>query len=42
MTQPQQPPPPAGRLARPRQLAREVVAELTDDDENTPDRKSVV
>ena len=36
MTQPQRPPPPAGRLARPRQLARELVAELTDDDENTP------
>lgn len=36
MTQAQRPPPPAGRLARPRQLAREVVAELTDDDENTP------
>jgi paraquat-inducible protein A len=36
--QPQAPPPrrPGGRLARPRQLAREVVAELTDDDENTP------
>ncbi|AMR77054.1 paraquat-inducible protein A [Cupriavidus nantongensis] len=34
--QPQRPPQPAGRLARPRQLARELVAELTDDDENTP------
>ncbi|MCO4890211.1 paraquat-inducible protein A [Cupriavidus sp. WGtm5] len=38
MTQPQRPPPrqPASRLARPRQLAREVVAELVDDDENIP------
>lgn len=38
MTAPQRPPPrpPAARLARPRQLAREVVAELTDDDESTP------
>ena len=36
MTQPQRPPPLAGRLARPRQLARDLVAELTDDDENTP------
>ncbi|MDK3026146.1 paraquat-inducible protein A [Cupriavidus taiwanensis] len=34
MTQPQRPP--ATRLARPRQLAREVVAELTDDDESKP------
>ncbi|MFS8976521.1 paraquat-inducible protein A [Cupriavidus necator] len=35
---PQAPPPPRhpGRLARPRQLAREVVAGLTDDDERTP------
>ncbi|ULX53288.1 paraquat-inducible protein A [Cupriavidus taiwanensis] len=38
MTQPQRPPSrqPASRLARPRQLAREVVAELVDDDENIP------
>ncbi|WP_427312678.1 paraquat-inducible protein A [Cupriavidus sp. H39] len=38
MTEPQRPPPrpPAARLARPRQLAREVVAELTDDDESKP------
>lgn len=32
----QHPRQPGGRLARPRQLAREVVAELTDDDERSP------
>lgn len=32
----QRPAPSGGRLARPRQLAREVVAELTDDDEGKP------
>ncbi|WP_018309685.1 paraquat-inducible protein A [Cupriavidus sp. UYPR2.512] len=32
----QRPRQPGGRLARPRQLAREVVAELTDDDERNP------
>ncbi|AGW89069.1 MULTISPECIES: paraquat-inducible protein A [Cupriavidus] len=36
MTGTPQPPRQPVRLARPRQLAREVVAELTDDDERTP------